>query len=322
MKLDPAHRHAPIHVMTRQRVLPRDVPCAQAWRLAWLGLAAAAACMAPKASHAGDRLLGTWGVSSVDGAAGGGLTPWAVIGGTGSSDQVGGSAYVTRLKTQGGYELNVAGAAIGIHDKVELSMARWSFKLSDVVPGKSLEMDVLGAKVRVAGDAVYDQDLAMPQVSVGLQYKRSADEALVKALGARDVSDIEAYATATKLWLGAAGGLNVLGNVTLRFSRANQFGLVGFGGPARDSAKPLLEASLGLMLRDDLVLGAEYRAKPDNLQTDDAATAALHEDAAYDVFLAWFPCRGVSLTAAWVNLGQIVGKENQQGLYLSGQLAF
>jgi hypothetical protein len=321
MKHTPASRQADTAITTRQRALPWRARRAEAWRLAGLGLAAVAACMAPKPSHAGDRLLGTWGVSSVDGAAGGGLTPWAVIAGTGSSDQIGGSAYVTHLKTQGGYELKVAGAAIGIHDKVELSMARWSFKLSDVVPGKSLEMDVLGAKVRVAGDAVYDQDRAMPQVSVGLQYKRSVDEALVRALGARDVSDVEAYATATKLWLGAAGGLNVLGNLTLRFSRANQFGLVGFGGPARQSAKPLLEASLGLMLRDDLVLGAEYRAKPNNLQTG-AATAALREDAAYDAFLAWFPYRGVSLTAAWVNLGQIVGKDDQQGLYLSGQLAF
>ncbi|WP_290871269.1 DUF3034 family protein [Aquabacterium sp.] len=284
--------------------------------------ALALAALVPGPAQAGDRLLATWGVSSIDGAAGGGLTPWAVIAGTGSSDQVGGSAYVTHLQTDGGYDLKIAGAAVGIRDRLEFSMARWSFKLSDVVPGKALEMSVLGAKLRVAGDAVYDQDRLMPQVSVGVQHKQVDDEALVKALGARSASGTEVYVAATKLWLGAAGGLNVLGNATLRMTRANHFGLVGFGGPGGERWQPRLEASLGLMLRDDLVLGAEYRDTPNNLQTASPATAALREDAAYDVFLAWFPCRGASLTAAWVNLGQIVGKTNQQGLYLSGQLAF
>ena len=118
-----------IHAMpTRQpraqaqpRVAPRlgspDVRPAW-WRLAWLGLAATAAFLAPKASHAGDRLLGTWGVSEVEGAGGGGLTPWATITGTGSSNQNGGSAFVTRLKTKDSYDLRVAGAAVGIRDKV------------------------------------------------------------------------------------------------------------------------------------------------------------------------------------------------------------
>lgn len=288
------------------------------WRLGWLGLAAVAAFMAPKA-HAGDRLLGTWGVSEVDGAGGGGLTPWATITGTGSSNQVGGSAFATHLKTQGGYDLKIGGAAVGIKDSVELSMARWSFKLGDVVPGKSVEMDVLGAKFKVTGDAVYDQDKAMPQIAVGAQFKQVDDGALVKSLGATSTSDIDVYATATKLWLGGLAGRNVLASGTARLTRANQFGLLGFGGPGHDRHKLQLEGSLGVMLRDDLVLGAEYRMKPNNLE---AGGAALREDDAWDLFLAWFPCRGGSLTLAWVNLGNIVSKDNQQGLYLSAQASF
>lgn len=305
-------------VLARTRVLAAWPP---AWRLAWLGLAAVAACMAPQAGHAGDRILGTWGVSEVDGAGGGGLVPWATITGTGSSNQNGGSAFVTTLRTQDGYQLKVGGAAIGIKDKVELSMARWSLKLSDVVPGKSLEMNVAGAKFKVAGDAVYDQDSLMPQISVGAQYKQVDDSALVKLQGASSTSDIDVYATATKLWLGGAVGRNVLATVAARLTKANQFGLLGFGGPGKDQRKVQLEGSLGVMLRDDLVLGAEYRMKPNNLQVSDA-TAALREDDAWDVFVAWFPCRGASLTLAWVNLGNIVGKEDQSGLYLSTQVAF
>jgi hypothetical protein len=292
-----------------------------AWRLGWLGLAAAAACMAPKPVLAGDRILGTWGVSQVEGAGGGGLVPWATITGTGSSNQNGGSVFATTLKTQDGYQLKIGGAAVGIQDQVELSMARWSLKLSDVVPGKSLEMSVAGAKFKVAGDAVYDQDRLMPQISVGAQYKQVDDSALVKSLGATSSSDIDVYATATKLWLGGAAGRNVLATATARLTKANQFGLVGFGGPGHDQRKLQLEGSLGVMLRDDLVLGGEYRMKPNNLEVS-PGTATLRENDAWDLFVAWFPCRGGSLTLAWVNLGNIVSKEDQAGLYLSAQASF
>lgn len=287
---------------------------------AWFTLAVAAACavLVPNSARAGDRLLATWGVTQVEGAGGGGLTPWATIAGSGSSNQIGGSAFVTHSRTNDGYDLKVAGAAVGIHDRVELSMARWSFKLSDVVPDKSIEMNALGVKVKVMGDAVYDQDSWLPQISVGAQFKSNEDKALVNSFGA-DSSDVDVYASATKLWLGAAGGYNVLANLTLRLTRANQFGLVGFGGAGHDKRKLMAEGSLGLMLRDDLVVGTEYRQKPNNLED---TAAILKEQAAWDVFLAWFPTRQVSVTAAWLNLGNIVSKPDQQGLYLSGQVTF
>lgn len=287
----------------------------------WLTLAVAAGCaiLFPHSARAGDRLLATWGVSQVEGSAGGGLTPWALIAGSGSSDQVGGSAFVTHSRTNDGYDLNVAGAAIGIRDRVELSMARWSFKISqDVVPNKTIELNSVGIKVKVIGDAVYDQDSWLPQVSVGAQYKANNDKALLRGFGA-DSDGTDFYASATKLWLGAAGGYNVLANLTLRLTKANQFGLVGFGGAGHERRKLMAEGSLGLMLRDDLVVGVEYRQKPNNLED---TAAILKEQAAWDIFVAWFPTRYVSLTAAWLNLGNIVSKPDQQGLYVSGQFAF
>jgi len=297
--------------MPAKHLIRSCLPCA---------VACALISLAPVPACAGDRLLGTWGVSQVEGASGGGLVPWATVSGTGSSDQNGAAIFATNLQTQGGYQLKVAGAAVGVKDKVELSMARWSFRLSDVVPGKALEMSVLGAKVRVAGDAVYDQDTWMPQVSLGAQYKRSDDAATVRALGAMHTSDWDVYAAATKLWLGALNGRNLITNVTLRMTRANLFGLVGFGGQGSDSHKLQLESSAGVMLLDNLVLGAEYRTKPNNLQTP--GSAVLKEDDAYDLFLAWFPWRHASLTLAWVNLGNLVGRSNQGGIYVSGQAAF
>ena len=78
-----------------------------------------------------------------------------------------------------------------------------------------------------------------------------------------------------------------------------------------------LEGSVGVMLRDDVVVGAEWRHKPDNL-----GVTGFEEDAAWDVFAAWFPNRHVNLTVAWLHLGNIATLPRQQGLYVSGQLAF
>ena len=74
---------------------------------------------------------------------------------------------------------------------------------------------------------------------------------------------------------------------------------------------------------DDLVLGAEYRMKPNNLE---AGGAALREDDWKDLFIAWAPSKNVSLTLAWVDLGRIVPgvtrDKRQTGYYLSAQVAF
>ena len=51
-----------------------------------------------------NKLLLTGGVSQVEGAAGGGLTPWALIGGYGTNNEVGGNVHYTYVKT-GDYNL-------------------------------------------------------------------------------------------------------------------------------------------------------------------------------------------------------------------------
>ena len=69
------------------------------------------------------KLLLTGGVSQIEGAAGGGLTPWAVIGGYGTQDQIGANAFYTRVNVQD-YHLDDAGVLVGIDNRVELSVAQ------------------------------------------------------------------------------------------------------------------------------------------------------------------------------------------------------
>ncbi|MEO8060433.1 MAG: DUF3034 family protein, partial [Burkholderiales bacterium] len=125
----------------------------------------------PAVSLGSSKLLLTGGVSSIDGAAGGGLTPWAVTGSYASAGEIGGTAFITRTKTED-YALNVYGAAVGVLDRFELSLARQEFNASVVVPDTTLKLDIVGIKARVAGDAVLDSDTLMPQIALGAEFKR------------------------------------------------------------------------------------------------------------------------------------------------------
>ncbi len=264
---------------------------------------------------AGSRLPATGGVMQLEGSAGGGLVPWALIAGLGSRNEVGGSAFCTRVEPQD-FSLNSCGVALGLRDRVEVSYARQDFDLGTTVPGYSIQQHVVGVKVKVAGDAVYDQDRWLPQIAVGVQHKTNEDHDVVpRLLGARDDSDNDYYVAATKLWLSGIAGRSTLLSVTLRATRANQLGILGFGGDNQDSYQLQPEMSVGVFVHDKLVLGAEYRAKPDNLRV-------FEEDDFMDVYLAWIPAKFVSVTLAYADLGNIADKPDQRGWYASLQGSF
>ncbi len=288
-----------------------------------LSLIAATGCLG-----ADGKLLLTGGVSSIDGAAGGGITPWAVTGSYATRGQWGGTAHVSAAHTQD-YALRTYGAALAYDDRVELSLARQDFDARDNLKplgltGLTLRQDIVGAKVRLAGDAVLDADTWMPQVALGLLHKRSDAGALSPTLhgplGARK-SDTELYLSATKLFL--AQGLLV--NGTLRYTRANQNGLLGFGGARSDARRLEPEVSVAYLLSRSVVIGGEYRAKPDHLRRSVLGDGALKEDDWFDLFVAWAPSKQVSLTLAYVDLGRIapaVQPRRQTGTYLSAQFAY
>lgn len=266
------------------------------------------------AKSPGDRLAATGGVTQIEGAAGGGLTPWALIAGYGTRDQIGATAFYTRADPSD-FTLQAGGVAVGIYDRLEISYARQQLGLGTTVPGQSISMDIVGVKARVFGDAVFDQDRWVPQVAVGLQFKHNLDMTVPTALGARDGSGVDWYVAATKVWLDGFFGRSVLLNGTLRATRANQLGLLGFGGDRNDDYRVMPEVSAGVFVHDRVVVGAEYRVKPDNL-------GAFPEDDFKDVFVAWFPHKCISITGAYVELGQIADKGDQKAFYVSVQLNF
>ena len=275
----------------------------------------------PAAACAGDttysgKLLLTDGVNAVEGEAGGGLAAWSVISGAETVDGVGLRVHGTYVSTPD-FALATEGVSVGVFDRVELSYARQGFDTGragaalGLGRGFTFDQDVMGAKVRLVGDAVYDQDRWLPQISVGAQYKSNDQPAVVRAVGAHRDSGVDAYVAATKLFL--AQSLLLSGAV--RATEANQFGILGFSGDRHEGYSAQFEGSVAHLLTRRLVVGAEYRTKPDNLRF-------AREDDAYDLFAAYAFSKALSLTVAYIDLGSVATFAGQRGAYVSIQAGF
>lgn len=267
------------------------------------------------AQAGGTRQLITGGASTVEGAAGGGIVPWAVLAGYATREEFANTVFYSRADT-GDYRLDAFGAAMNFNNRLEISVARQEFDLITLgpalgLPGAKLKQDVVGLKYRVLGDIIYTK---APQVSVGVQYKKNRDSTVPQAVGAKDDDSVDFYASAAKLFLGGAAGYNFFVNGTVRYTEGNETGLLGYGGPGGDY-KLNLEGAAGVLLSRKFVVGAEYRQKSSRLE-------GLPEDDWYDFFLGYFPNRHIGVVAGYVNLGEVATLRDQDGWYLSIQGSF
>jgi hypothetical protein len=282
--------------------------------LAGLGLATGAARAGEYAW--GGKLDLTRGVTQVEGAGGGGLASWALITGNETDDGVGGEANGAYVPLPN-FSLRTYGAGLGFNDRLELTYEGQDFDTGatgarlGLGKGFTFHQDVLGAKLRLVGDAVYDQDRWLPQIALGAQYKHNSQGAVIHAVGGRDAEGVDVYLAATKLLLNQ----NLVLDATMRMTRANQFGLLGFGGDLGNGYSPQFEGSAGYLVNRRLLVGAEYRTKPSHL-------GFARETDAYDVFAALAVCKTLSVVLAYVDLGEIATLPRQRGVYVSLQAGF
>ena len=301
-------------------------------RLCWA--VAVIACLSSRWATA-DNLLGTdegkflltAGFSDLEGSGGGGLVPLAFITGYGSSDSWGANAHFLDIQLKD-FQLRAFGAAVGVFDRVEVSYTRHEFNITGTaLDGLGTAQDIVGVKVKLWGDAVYGQDSWIPQLAVGAEYHKNqgltngdavglAGLVNPKQLGAASEHGTDYYIAATKVFLAQS----LVVNAVLRATKANEFGLLGFGGNLKNTYSYKPEGTVAYLLTRRLALGSEIRTRPHNLAVDDETTA-------YDVFLAWAPTKNLSLVAAYLNLGGVLGpvtgvNRHQDGPYLSVQAGF
>ena len=293
-------------------------------------------------ADSGSRLIASGGITGFEGTAGGGITPWAFIGGYTSKEEISYSANVQYLSLND-YSLTTAGAGISLFDRVEISVQRQRLDISAGLTSNvfalltegavtnansaTIEQDIVGAKVKLFGDGVFTQNSWVPQVAIGAQYKKNRDFdsslslpdgtvplpeiGVPLLLGAKDDSGTDVYVSATKLWLGTPSGYNLLTNLTARYTKANVFGLLGFGTEENDNAKLEWEGSLALLISPTTAIGTEFRTQTNRLG------GLAEEDTVVDAFIAYFPNKSISITAASVDLGNLPLQESSSGFYLS-----
>ena len=89
------------------------------------------------------------------------------------------------------------------------------------------------------------------------------------------------------------------------------FGLLGFGSATDDSATLEWEGSLALLISPTTAIGTEFRTQANRLG------GLAEENTAIDAFIAYFPNKSVSITAAYVDLGNLPLQEDSSGFYLT-----
>lgn len=272
-------------------------------------------------------------VTEVEGSAGGGLVPWALM------HPQGPLASYTNVHVN---DYTIQSFAIGgtIANRVELSFAHQMVNAPTVASALTamgawgtvdnrINQDVLGAKLKLLD---MGKDDAVPQLAVGVQIKHANGKIvdILKDAGyINRASGTDWYLAATKFV--TLGGKKVVLDGTLRATKANQMGVLGFGGGSlngHNSYKLRPEVSAGVFVADNIVLGGEYRAKPNNIRND--ATFGFKESAAWDIFMAYFVNKNMAITAAYANLGQVgpaqaqvpTMAKKQDGLYLQLQANF
>ncbi|MDF1763372.1 MAG: DUF3034 family protein [Oleibacter sp.] len=273
--------------------------------LVWVIVIGQFALLSVHAEQSSGRLLATSGITQLEGSGGGGITPWAVISGHSLADSTSLSVSHTKVDVKD-FGLRVDAISASYDNRIELSAAQHTFSLKGTAI--NLRQDIFGIKYRLAGDLIYT---TMPQLALGIQHKSLIDGDVAQAVGARDnQKGTDIYIAASKLHLGALAGYHVLWNATLRGTKANQMGLLGFGGDSNSDYQWMPEFSLATVIHPQVAIGAEYRSKPDNLN-------AFKEDPYQDIFVAWFPSKQVNITLAYADLGSIAGSDSQRGLYAS-----
>lgn len=315
-----------------------------------VGLAASPASAQESTFDLG-RLLTTGGITTISGAGGGGIVPWATIGGLSTNDEVGGTGFYTHVFLRK-YDLDAYGVQANLFDRVEISYARQSFSMGSTgavldgkilgVPGPAssaeiarlprslqfggnyqINQDIFGAKVRLYGDIIYDQGSLIPEISVGYQYHHNENGSLMRTLGARS-NGSEYYLAATKLWLDGLFGHFTMLTATLDFTNANQNGLLGFGGQGKYGYHAEPEFAAGWWATNYLVVGGEYRFMPHYqlVGHNPIGNEFSKNNNWMDIYVAYFPEKYFSITAAFAKLGTIATEHEQNGLFLSGTLTF
>jgi len=218
--------------------------------------------------------------------------------------------------------LNALTVSETLFKRLELSYSFHRFHLGDWVSDTNnsnihdnIYMHVFNARVALLNEGEHDLPW-LPAVTAGFHYKRNIrihemDRDLGSALsnlGMRDTDGEEYTLTATKMIEGVMEN-PLLVSATLRNTDAAHAGYVGF----THDRQTVIEGNIAYFLRDNLILCAEYREKPDKLNH---TTGVGDEDDWWTLAASYIVNNNCSLTVAYANLGTMLNHEEPWAVWM------
>jgi len=163
----------------------------------------------------------------------------------------------------------------------------------------------------------------MPAVAVGAHYKRNCEilrinrklRGALRWMGVDDDDGIDFTVTASRQFDSPLAG-PVLVSGGIRFTESNQTGFFGF----TDGYRAAFEGNISFSITERLVVGAEYRQKPDRLRR--VGSLYRPEDDFWAIYAGYRIDDHLSVGLGWVNLGRVANSREHAFFGLSVTYGF
>jgi len=176
-------------------------------------------------------------------------------------------------------------------------------------PETSTRLHTLSARAMVVKEGSFGSPWT-PAITAGLRYKHNASVSDIdddlngtcQAIGVRDDDGWEPTLTASKMFKGILPKPFIL-SAGLRRTKATHIGLCGFS----DDYHTVLEGSAVFFVTDRLLLGAEYREKPDELNRIPGLVGK--EDDWWDIVFCYIVNDHLTVSGGYAHLGKVLNHD-------------
>ncbi|WP_096893870.1 DUF3034 family protein [Candidatus Scalindua japonica] len=149
----------------------------------------------------------------------------------------------------------------------------------------------------------------MPALTLGIHYKKNEDTSVIDKrlggvfsdIGIEDNDGVDVTLYASKMITSLSRPLML--NAGIRSTEAAQIGLFGF----TDERRTVFEGNFGVLVLDNLVIGGEYRQKPDEF--DAISGLVEEEDDWWDGFITYIASDNLTMSVAFANFGDVFNHE-------------
>ena len=149
----------------------------------------------------------------------------------------------------------------------------------------------------------------MPALTLGLHYKKNEDTDVIDRrlggafsdIGIKDNDGVDVTLFASKMIKSLPRPLMI--NAGVRSTEAAQMGLLGF----TEERETVFEGNFGILALDNLVIGGEYRQKPD--EYDKIPRLIAEEDDWWDGYITYITNDHLTMSVAYIHFGDLLNHE-------------